>query len=276
VLNQGLIQGGSVESIASRDGTTIAFAHSGSGPALLLVHGTTADHTRWKPLLPRLEAHFTVHAVDRRGRGGSGDAEPYAIEREFEDVAAVIDAIGEPALLLGHSYGAVCALEATLRTRNVRKLVLYEPPIRTGEPFDAPGTVERLQALLDSGERDEVVTAFFRDVVHAPEEELRMLRTLPNWPARVAAAHTIPRELRSSDEYRFQPARFTEMRVPTLLLLGGSSRPLFRDAIEMSRAALPDARLAVLPGQQHTAMNTAPELFLSEVLGFLLGPPAPG
>lgn len=258
-----------MERIVSKDGTSIAFARSGTGPALVLVHGTTADHTRWKPLLPQLEAHFTVHAVDRRGRGGSGAAGAYAIDREFDDIAAVVDAIGEPALLLGHSYGAVCALEATLRTRRVSKLVLYEPPIRTGDPIYPPGTVERLQALLDSGERDSVVTAFFREVVRAPEEELRMLRTLPNWPARVAAAHTIPREMRINDEYRFQPERFAEMRVPTLLLLGGSSPPLFKDAIEAVRAALPDARLAVLPGQQHTAMNTAPELFLREVLGFL-------
>src|SRR5215470_6685249 len=124
-----------MQTITSRDGTAIAFVRSGAGPALVLVHGTTADHTRWKPLLPEFEAHFTVYAVDRRGRGGSGDASSYSVEREFEDVAAVVDGIGEPAFLLGHSYGAVCSLEAALRTKNVRRLVLYEPPIRTKEPF---------------------------------------------------------------------------------------------------------------------------------------------
>src|SRR5215470_16425578 len=145
-----------MQTITSRDGTAIAFVRSGAGPALVLVHGTTADHTRWKPLLPRLETHFTVYAVDRRGRGGSGDAPDYSIEREFDDIAAVVDAIGEPVLLLGHSYGAVCSLEASLRTQHVSKLVLYEPPIRTAGSLFPPGTVERLQVLLDAGDRDGV------------------------------------------------------------------------------------------------------------------------
>jgi pimeloyl-ACP methyl ester carboxylesterase len=265
-----------VETIDSKDGTAIAFARSGTGPPLVLVHGTTADHTRWKPLLPQFEAHFTVYAVDRRGRGGSGDAGDYSIEQEFDDIAAVVDAIGEPVFLLGHSYGAVCALEASLRTRHLRKLVLYEPPIRTAESLYPEGTAECLQALLDSGDNDRVVATFFRQVVRAPDEELRLLRELPNWPARVAAAHTIPRELRIDHEYRFQPARFSAMRVPTLLLLGGNSPAKFKDAVDQVHDALPDARIAVMPGQQHTAMNTAPDLFLREVLDFLLAPSAPG
>lgn len=265
-----------MQTITSKDGTLIAFERSGKGPPLVLVHGTTADHTRWKPVLPQLERHFTVYAVDRRGRGGSGDAPVYAIENEFDDVAAVVDAIGEPVLLLGHSYGALCALEASLRTRNLRKLVLYEPPVRTAGSLYPPGAAERLQALLDAGEADSVVATFFREVVRAPDDELAMLRSLPNWPARVAAAHTIPRELRINDDYRFEQARFVAMRVPTLLLLGGSSPPMFQDAIEAVRAALPDARVAVMPGQQHAAINTAPDLFLREVLGFFLEPSRPG
>jgi len=265
-----------MQTITSRDGTAIAFVRSGAGPGLVLVHGTTADHTRWKPLLPELEAHFTVYAVDRRGRGGSGDVSTYSIEREFEDIAAVVDGVGEPAFLLGHSYGAVCSLEASLRTKNIRRLVLYEPPIRTKEPFYPQETVARLQTLLDDGDPESVVATFFRDVVRTPETEIEMLRSLPNWPNRVSAAHTILREMRINDEYRFEPARFAAMRVPTLLLLGGDSPAKFQDAVEAVRAALPDARLAVMPGQQHTAMNTAPDLFLREILGFLLEPRQPG
>src|SRR5207253_10380171 len=116
----------------SKDGTRIAFARSGDGPPLVLVHGTTADHTRWAPILGELEARFTVHAMDRRGRGGSGDAQDYSLEKEFDDIVAVVDSIGEPVHLLGHSYGALCSLEASLLTKNIRKLVLYEPPIATG------------------------------------------------------------------------------------------------------------------------------------------------
>jgi len=98
----------------------------------VLVHGGTADHTRWLSILPALEERFTVYAVDRRGRGLSGDAPEYAIEREFEDVAAVVDAIDGPVDVLGHSYGALCALEAALLTDKIRRLALYEPPVPTG------------------------------------------------------------------------------------------------------------------------------------------------
>src|SRR5918997_3847853 len=114
MMEQNMLQ----ESVASKDGTTIAYRRSGEGPPLVLVHGTAGDHGRWRPVLPAFEERFAVYAIDRRGRGGSGDSEDYTIEREFEDVAAVVDSVGEPALVLGHSYGALCALEAALLTRN--------------------------------------------------------------------------------------------------------------------------------------------------------------
>ena len=102
----------SPESATSKDGMPIAHLCSGEGPPLVLVHGTAADHGRWAPLLLAFEERFTVCAVDRRGRGDSGDSDDYAIAREFENVTAVVDSVGEPANLLGHSYGALCALEA--------------------------------------------------------------------------------------------------------------------------------------------------------------------
>jgi pimeloyl-ACP methyl ester carboxylesterase len=113
-----------IEQVVSRDGTPIAVWRSGAGPPLLLVHGTTADHTRWAPVLPALEERFTVLAMDRRGRGKSEDADDYAFEREFEDVAAVIESAPGRVDVLGHSHGGVCALEAALLTERVRKLVL--------------------------------------------------------------------------------------------------------------------------------------------------------
>jgi pimeloyl-ACP methyl ester carboxylesterase len=262
----------SMPTIQSTDGTPIAYARTGEGPPLVLVHGTTADHTRWAPILPHLERHFTVYAMDRRGRGKSGDAGKYSMEREFEDVAAVVDSIGQPAYLLGHSYGAICSLEAATRTRNIRKLVAYEPPIPSGVPIYEPGVIDRLQALLDTGDKAGVVTTFFREVVRMPDPELRMLQSLPNWPDRVAAAPTIPRELRADDTYRFDPARFSGVRVPALLLLGGDSPPFFAAAIEKARVAILGSQVVVMPGQQHTAMNTAPDLFLKDVLEFLLDP----
>ena len=123
----------------SRDGTQISVRMSGSGPPLLLVHGTTADHTRWDGVSPRLEEHFTVYSMDRRGRGQSTDEGEYDILREAEDVAAVVDSIPDPVSIVGHSYGAVCSLEASTLTSNVRSMVLYEPTIPRELPCIHPG-----------------------------------------------------------------------------------------------------------------------------------------
>ena len=256
-----------VEQVVSSDGTPIAVWRSGAGPPLVLVHGTTADHTRWAPVLPAFEERFTVLAMDRRGRGESGDAGEYAFEREFEDVAAVIDSAGDAVDVLGHSHGGVCALEAALLTENARRLVLYEPPL--GFVMAPSHTVQRLEGLVEAGERDEVLTVFFREVVGAPQEQIDMMRSLPAWKARLAAAHTIPREERVNREYVLETERFTDLRVPTLLLEGGDSPEPFREADTALNAALPDCQVVVMPGQRHTAMDTAPDLFTAEVLRFL-------
>ena len=117
-------------SVASRDGTQIAYWTNGAGPPLVLVHGAPADHTRWRPLLPYLEPYVTVHALDRRGRGASGDAPEYRLEREYEDVAAVVDAVaavsGERVDVYGHSHGGIVTFGAAALTPNVRRLILYE------------------------------------------------------------------------------------------------------------------------------------------------------
>lgn len=234
----------------------------------MLVHGTSADHTRWTKVLPQLDSEFTVFAVDRRGRGGSGDAAAYEIEREFEDVVAVVEAIGGPVTLLGHSYGGICALEAALRTSAVQRLILYEPPIAVGVEIYAPGLIDRLGGLLDAGDGDAVVTTFMTDVVRVPVEHVESFRSRPTWEARVAAAHTVVREIRAHDAYRFEPERWRELPTPTLLLLGSDSPPFFGAAVELLDATLPQSTLRVLPGQQHLAMETAPTLFTAEVLRF--------
>ncbi len=265
----------SQESVTSRDGTPISRWRSGEGSPLVLVHGTAADHNRWAPVLPAFEQHFTVNAIDRRGRGGSGDAEDYAIDREFEDVAAVVDSVGEPAVLLGHSYGALCALEAALLTRNVRKLVLYDPGIEVaGEEIYLHEVIERLEALLGAGDRDGVVATTMREVAGLPPETVEYMRSQPAWQARVDAAHTIPRELRAVKAYRFDPQRFGDLGVPTLVLSGGDSPAALRKAGETVDEALPDSRIVVMPAHGHAAMDTATDLFTSEVLRFVRGAPA--
>jgi pimeloyl-ACP methyl ester carboxylesterase len=263
----------SQESVTSEDGTPIAYWRSGEGSPLLLVHGTSADHSRWAPVLPAFEQRFTVYAVDRRGRGASGDSEDYSIEREFEDVAAVVDFLGEPANLLGHSYGAVCALEAALLTQNVRKLVLYEGGTKvTGEQIYPPGSIDRLEALLEAGDRDAVISTMFRDLVGMPQEEVEYLRSLPAWQERVKAAHTVPRELRADEVYLFDPERFGNLGAPTLLLRGSDSPDFQKAADKAVDEALPNSRIVVMPGQGHAAMDTGTDLFTTEVLRFLEGP----
>src|ERR1700731_443047 len=117
-----------------------------------------ADHTRWKPILDTLEAKFTVYAMDRRGRGASThEAQPYALAREFEDIAAVVDAVyaetGEAPSVLGHSHGAICSLEASLITPHLKKLILYEPPVPAGLRIYSPEVVPKLEELLREGKR---------------------------------------------------------------------------------------------------------------------------
>ena len=260
-----------VERITSRDGTPIAYERSGNGLPLVLIHGAAADHTRWAPVLPELEKHFTLYAIDRRGRGQSGDIEPYRIECEYEDVVAVVNSIPGPVNLLGHSYGAICSLEASLKVSNLRKLILYEPPISTdAKKNNPPDALNRMNLSLRLGDREKALVTFLQEIVGIPETEISAFRSLPSWPSRVAAAHTIPREEASVDSYVFEPHRFSHMEIPTLLLLGGESPLFYRAAIETLKRSIPQSSIAVIPGQRHAAMDTAPELFLREVIGFLI------
>jgi pimeloyl-ACP methyl ester carboxylesterase len=261
----------SQESVTSKDGTPIAYWQSGQGPPLVLVHGTAADHGRWAPVLPAFEERSTVCAVDRRGRGGSGDPEEvYVIEREFEDISAVVDSLGEPTILLGHSYGALCALEAALLTTNVRKLVLYEPGIEVaGEELYPQEVIERLEALLEAGDRDGVVATFMREVAGLPSETVEHMRSQPTWQALVSAAHTIPRELRAGKAYNLDAEWFEALGVPMLVLSGGESPAALRKAAEAVKETLSDSRIVAMAGQGHMAMDTGTELFTTEVLRFV-------
>jgi len=259
--------------VLSKDGTPIAYWCGGEGPPLLLLHGTAADHVRWAPVLPAFERRFTVYAVDRRGRGGSGDSEGYALEREVEDVVALVESLGEPVNLLGHSYGALCALEAAALTHKLRLLMLYEPPFEpTGKEVNPPELIERLEVLLRAGDREEVVATMASEIAGQPPEVVAYMRTQPSWQARVDAAHTIPRELRVPNTYRFDPERFRGLAVPTLLLSGTESPPFFQVGAEALNQVLPNSRIVVMPGQGHGAMDTGTDLFTAEVLRFAESP----
>mgnify|MGYP000639838471 CR=1 FL=1 len=261
----------SLHKVASPDGTLIAYEIRGRGQPLVMVHGSSLDHTRWGPGVSRLAERFTLVMMDRRGRGASGDGPVYSIEREFEDVATVVESLGRPAHVLGHSYGAICALEASRLTKAIEKMVLYEPPLpRPGPvPLFGPHTAERLEELLRQGDRDTLVEVFLREVVGCTDSELQALRRSSTWKVRLLAAHTLPREVRTAEAYRFDPKRYAEVKTPTLFLLGTESSKYMHDSTRAAAAALSNSRIEMLEGQGHAAMTTAPEMFLEKVLGFL-------
>jgi pimeloyl-ACP methyl ester carboxylesterase len=259
-----------IVTVASRDGTPIAVEVCGSGAPLVFVHGSTSDHdTAFRFVIPMLEKYFTIHAMDRRGRGGSGDGPKYALERELEDIAAVIDSAGGSVNLFGHGFGALLALEVALLSPSVRKLGLYEGGITTSRSTVYPrGTVERMEEFLREGNRDGVVVTFMTEVIQMHTDDLSVLRSQPRWLERLKNAHTIPRELHADRDYRFEPSRFAGFQTPTLVLVGERSPDSdYADAEALARA-LPDSRVEVLPGQGHAAMHTSPELFAGVVGDF--------
>lgn len=258
-----------MEKVTSRDGTPIGFSSQGNGPPLLLVHGTTASARRWDDIVPGFADRFTVAAMDRRGRGDSGDAAEYHLRREAEDIAAVAAALGASVTVLAHSYGALCSLEAATLSSAISRLVLYEPPVPCGHPLIAPGVPERMQAMIEAGDLESALVLFMREGPKMPEHELETYRKLPMWQTRIELVPTVPRELLFDKDYQLDEDRLARVDIPVLLLLGGDSPPMFREGAERLDAILPDSRIDVMPGQQHIAMDLAPELFMEKVLPFL-------
>jgi pimeloyl-ACP methyl ester carboxylesterase len=258
-----------MDAFTSRDGARIAYERSGSGPSLVLIHGGWADHTSWSLVVPTLAEHFTVYAVDRRGCGQSDPyGDEYEMEQDFQDVAAVVDAVGTSVNLVGHSIGGFCALHGALLTPNVRRLVVYEPPLGGPETIQ-DAVVDRIEALIAAGDRDQAAVVFGHEVVGVPLAEIEQQRASPTWAARVAGVHAIPPGMRALLRFHFEPERLRGLTVPTLLLVGSESTPYHKGAVATVAAALPNAQVAVLPSQQHSANVTAPDLLATQVLDFL-------
>ena len=246
----------------------LATHESGAGPPLVLLHGASSDATAFRLVAPILAARFRVIAVDRRGRGGSGDEEgAYSIESEFDDVASLVDGIGGPVDLFGHSYGAAVALGAAPRARNLRRLVLYEPS--PGIQAASPELLARMEALLAEGDREAVIEIVLREFAGFDDEGVAAFRASELWAPRVAAAHTVPREVRAEEGWSPDPAAFAGFDRPTLFLLGSESPGWAVEGTEELRRMLPVSRVARLEGQGHAALVTAPELVADEVLRFL-------
>jgi pimeloyl-ACP methyl ester carboxylesterase len=248
------------------DSGAIAVWIEGDGPPLVLVHGSVSDHTAFAPLIGELRDEVTIFAMDRRGFGASPDGSGYSAEREFSDVAAVVDAVaartGEPVVLFGHSWGASCALGAAPQLPSLRALVLYEPSLGLRYP---PGSIDRIEARLAAGDNEGAVIEMLTDIVGMTEDEIEERRAAPNWPERVATAPTLAREARIEESWDWQPDRFADIDVPTLLLTGSETTADLAEVTLSTAAAIPGAQVHVLASHGHVAHRYAPAV-VAEVL----------
>lgn len=254
------------------DGVPLAVFSTGAGPPLLLLHGAMSDHRRWR-ITPLLSSSLTVHAMDRRGRGASGDSVDWSLDHEVDDVIAVVEALASaadtPVDMLGHSLGGLLALRAAARTDRIARLVLYEPAV--DEPAADPELLDRMWSLLAQDRRDDLVELMMREVVLMPDAEIAAIRAQPTWPSRVAAAHTVPREMGVA--LKADPDELAAVRQPTLLLVGGDSPGPMQDETRALAQSLHNVTMVTLAGQQHIADQIAPEEFTRHVLAFLVGEP---
>ena len=256
--------------VTSPDGTRIGVHRIGSGPPLVVLHGGAADSTRWNPVAPALAERFSLHLVDRRGRGASTEESdaPYSLRSEALDLVAVLESIGEPAGVLGHSYGGLVALETLPLTDRISAAVLYEPAFDTPGHVMAPAEIiDRYSQLMAGGDRVGALDLFFREIVGVDPVPMH---AHPSWPARVAAAHTLDREARIGLGYACDPEHLAEVAVPVRILAGTTSPAPFGAAARAAHAALPDSELFELDGYGHTMMDVDPETFVRLVSDFLL------
>jgi pimeloyl-ACP methyl ester carboxylesterase len=202
----------------------------------------------------------------------SGDGTSYDIELEYDDMAAVAEAIGGQVTVLGHSYGSPIVIGAASRTDAIAQVVAYEgwPALAELPPSHELGdTVERIQALVDATDLDGAVSLLFREVVGLDEAQLEGMRAQPSWPARLAAAPTLPRELRTEPTIQLAVAELASIRAPVLLVIGGQNESALRPGADELCSIMSDAQVAILPGQGHMAFDTAPDLLASTITAFL-------
>jgi pimeloyl-ACP methyl ester carboxylesterase len=230
----------------SKDGTAIAFDQTGEGPPVILVMGAFNDRMTGAPLAASLAPRFTVLGYDRRGRGDSGDAAHYAIEREIEDLEAVLRAAGGSASVLGYSSGAVLALKAAARGVPITRLALYEaPPTQPAEHAAA------LASLVAAGRRGDAVEYFQRRLVGIPEPVIEQLRHAPFRPALERMAHTLVYDATLVGEGPLSADLAANVRQPTLAIAGGASAPAMREVAEALGRSLPQCRSLILEGATH-------------------------
>lgn len=235
-----------MQTVVSRDGTRIAVEQSGAGPAIILVLGAFNDRATGAPLSRFLEPHFSVFNYDRRGRGDSGDTAPYAIEREIEDLDALIAQAGGSACVFGYSSGAILSLRAAAHGLAISQLALYDPP-PTGAK--AGTLAPQLTELISAGRRGDAVELFQTEAVGIPAEIVAQLRNAPFRPALEKMAHTLAYE---SMILRSLPSGLAaSVRIPTLVIDAEKNPEVMHQAARSLAEALPHGRYRTLEGQTH-------------------------
>jgi pimeloyl-ACP methyl ester carboxylesterase len=248
----------SISTVTSADGTAIAFEPVGRGPVVILVGGAFNDRTTVTGLARVLSSDFTVIVFDRRGRGDSGDTPPYAVQREVEDIAALISHVGGSVGLFGHSSGAILALEATVSLPEVEKLAVYEPPFVVDDtrPQPAPDLLERLQALVDEDRRADAATLFLTEGAGVPSEVVAEMRGSQMWGWFTGLAHTLPYDVAICGPANRLPAhRYGRITAPTLAIGGGTSPGWMRSGTRAVAEAVPGGRYLTLEGHDHSVLN---------------------
>jgi len=263
--------GDNVHSVTSDDGTRIAFERLGDGHPFILVAGASCDRAITRPLAEELAKHFTVINYDRRGRGDSGDTQPYAVEREIEDLGALIAEAGGTASVYGHSSGAALALRAAAYGLPITRLVLHEPPYapdseewrRASREYG-----ERLRTILAEGRRGDAA-ALFMTTVGMPQEMVEGMRKEPWWAGMGKVAPTLAYDSEIMDDVSRDGTIPTHLLgtvpSPTLVLCGGASPTWMIDVARQVANGLPDGRLSILEGQEHAV---SPEVLVPVLAGF--------
>ncbi|MGW3964394.1 alpha/beta fold hydrolase [Amycolatopsis sp. NPDC005003] len=239
--------------VISADGSTIFFEQRGDGPPVILVGGAFNDRTTTVGLAEVLAGDFTVVNYDRRGRGDSGDSAEYAVEREIEDLAALIAHLGGTASVFGHSSGAILALEAAAAGIGIEKVVAYEPPYATDEHPRAD-VVDEVRAQLAAGDRDAAVATFLQ-VAGTPAEMIEGMKQAPVWGWFTALAHTLPYDLTICGPDARPRDSLARIGIPTLVIGGGASDDALRSGARAAAAAVPGARHETLEGQDHGVLQ---------------------
>lgn len=261
---------GTHQYVHSVDGTPIATLTGGSGPPVLLVHGGLSGIPRWNPLWDQLVPQFRVTVFDRRGRGASGDAHEYDVQREHDDVHAVTTQIARdtesPVDVFGHSFGAVCALGAAAQGAPIRRLALYEPP---GPPTVPVEWRQRIRSFIQSGNLGAAAMSFLVDVVGLTANQVLALKDTPGSEAALPiAARTLVREADAIADLDFA-ALAPHVHQPVLLLLGTCSPTWAAQVTRTLSSLLRSAQLVTVPGHGHEGVDTAAILVARYLRKFL-------